>query len=357
MDLPQLMILVGFIGTCHALFYIILNICLKPFGVHAHEYSTSADSSVVTMMMKHIETKYICSTSTHAEKPVGLIFGKWFVAYITTFTIPQRDSSSMGYVVTFWSSNKGHKKSLTDDSINPEKENKTAVTTLETWRHVGCYKAGSVEKFDIPFHNEPCAEQAIVVTRIMDMIAASITNGYGNRISVVIAGPSGTGKTQIAKQLAYTMNATICDDFNPTIPGQNFASLIKTIKPVRKKPLVVLLDECDKMMGRIHTGVPEHEFFVTQATDKASWNMFMDRMSDFDNVIVILTMNSPFNEIDKLDLSYTRPGRVDLKVNFGGTYVYNPEDDECLHVKPFANMATTINAKRFTLKPVVIATK
>ena len=68
-------------------------------------------------------------------------------------------------------------------------------------------------------------------------------------------------------------------------------------------------------------------------------------------------MNSTFNEISDLDPSYTRPGRVDLKVNFGGTGVYNPVNDECLHVKPFANMATTINAKRFTLKPVVIATE
>lgn len=354
MDLPQLMILVGFIGTCHALFYIILNICLKPFGVHAREYSTNADPSAVTVIGKYIKEHHMCSTSTRGDKPVGLIFGKWFVAYITTFTIPQRDSSSMGYVVTFWSSNEGHTKSLMDDSNNLKKKNKSNIKTIPTWRPVGNYKAGSLEKFDIPFNNVSCPEQTEVVTYMMKMIATSIANGYGKRLSVMIAGPSGTGKTQIAKQLAHTMNATMCDDFNPTSPGQSLASLIKTIKPDGENPLVLLLDECDEMMRKIHSGVKDHEFFVTEAIGKASWNRFMDRMCEYDNVFVILTMNSTFNEISELDTSYARPGRVDLKVNFGGNGTYNPVDEECLHVKPFENIARDMNKKRFTPKPAAI---
>ena len=64
------------------------------------------------------------------------------------------------------------------------------------------------------------------------------------------------------------------------------------------------------MMRKIHSGVKDHEFFVTEAIDKASWNKFMDCMCEYDNVFVILTMNSTFNEISELDTSYARPGRL-----------------------------------------------
>ena len=370
MELAQLMILVGFIGTSSMLFYIIINICLKLVGIHAHEFSTNTDASTVAIITKYIDKKHFCSTSTHGDKPVGLIIGRWFIAYITTFSIQKRDSASIGYTVTFWSSNKGHKKSLLDDSEDLEKgiskddpvrvstrmDNKTIINTIETWRHVGAYKSDSIEKFVIPFYNNVCDEQKKVIIRMNDMVQTSFANGYGSRLSVMIAGPSGTGKSQIAKQFAKTMNASICDDFNPTSPGQNFASLIKTIKPTKKNPLVVLIDECDKKIHKIHTGEKEHEFFVTPATDKASWNKFMDHMGEFEHVFVVFTMNSTFDEITKLDPSYTRCGRINLKINFGGDDTYNSADGIFLHVEPFVNIATVINAKRFIPKPVVIPT-
>ena len=169
----------------------------------------------------------------------------------------------------------------------------------------------------------------------------------------MIAGPSGTGKSQIAKQFAMAMGATFSDDFVPTHAGENFASLIKNVKPTRSKPLVVLLDEGDKTFKRIHEGtVKEHEFFVTPVADKASHNTFMDRIGEHDNVFVIITMNSTFNEIDELDPSYTRCGRIDLKVNFGGNESYKSADETCyVHVRPFKNIAIDRHAKRFTAKP------
>jgi SpoVK/Ycf46/Vps4 family AAA+-type ATPase len=186
------------------------------------------------------------------------------------------------------------------------------------------------------------------------MAQTSFENGYGYRLITMIAGPSGTGKSQIAKQFATTINATISDDFNPTKAGENFTSLIKTVKPTKKKPLVVLLDEGDKMIERIHLGIKEHEFFVTTAIDKASFNKFMDQLSNYDNVFVIFTMNSTFNAIDTLDQSYTRCGRVDLKVNFGGDDSYNTDDVNFLQVKLINNIAKNINTIRFTPKSVEI---
>lgn len=359
MELAQLMILVGFIETSSMLFYIILNICLKLIGIHAHEFCTNTDASTVVIITKYIEKYHFISTSTHGGKPVGLIIGKYFVAYITIFKIQQRDDVKVGYTIIFWSSNKGHKKSLSYDSDDLKKEipedDNIIMNTIETWRHIGAYKSDTIEKFSIPFYNNSCHEQEEVITLMKKMCETSFENGYGMRLIVMIAGPSGTGKSQIAKQFAKKMNATLLDDFNPTSSGQNYPSLIKTIKPTRDKPLTVLIDESDKIIEEIHKGLSEHEFLVTPATNKATFNTFMDRLADSDNVIVIFTMNSTFNYIDSLDSSYTRCGRINLKINFGGDDTYNPTEGDYFHVKPFKNIATTINTKRFTSKSIVIS--
>ncbi len=364
MELAQLMILVGFIGSSSTLFYLIINIYLKVFGIHASEFSSNNDASKLAIVTKYIEKTHVFSTSTHGDnKPVGLVVGKWYIAYITTHSIQKRDSVSIGYAVTLWSSNIGHKKSLADDLVDLEKgtnladdTHATPNKTLEIWRHVGAYKSDTIEKFEIQFNNKECNEQEKVITRMRQMAQTSYENGFGYRLIVMIAGPSGTGKSQIAKQFATTINATISDDFNPTCAGENFASLIRTIKPTKKKPLVVLLDEGDKIIERINAGIKEHEFFVTAAIDKASFNKFMDQLSNYDNVFVIITMNSTFNAIDILDHSYTRCGRVDLKVNFGGDDSYNTDDINFLQVKVLNNIAKQINTIRFTAKPVDILT-
>ena len=354
MELAQLMILVGFIGSSSMLFYIIINICLKFFAIHACEFNTNGDASKVAIIAKYIDKSHIFSTSTHGDKkPIGLVIGIWYIAYITTISIQKRDSVSIGYTIIFWSSIMGHKKSFSDDFVDIEKEinsDDKCMNTIKTWRHVGAYKSTTIEQFDISFFNEDCAEQLKVIKHMKKLIQTSCDNEFGNRLIVMIAGPSGTGKSQIAKQFAKIMNATISDNFNPTCAGENFESLIKTINPTKKNPLVVLLDEGDKTIKQIHTGIKEHEFFVTPTTDKTSYNRFMDRLGDYDNVFVIITMNSTFNAIDKLDPSYTRCGRIDLKVNFGGDESYNPANGYFIHVKPFANIAKDINLKRFTPK-------
>ena len=74
----------------------------------------------------------------------------------------------------------------------------------------------------------------------------------------------------------------------------------------------------------------------------------MDELSSHDNVFVIFTMNSTFYTIDALDKSYTRSGRIDLKVNFGGDDSYNTTDKNFFKVSVDDNIAEKINTDRFT---------
>ena len=375
MELAQLMILVGFIGTSYILFYAILAMCLKAVGVYAREFSTNLDASDVTKITKYIGKTYWGATALHGDKdnvvPVGLVIGTrmQYIAYITTSSIQKRDSVAVGYNVTFWSSDTGHTKSLSDNFVdlekgiandnndNNEKQYVSGVlnTILEIWRHYGAYKSDAIEKFDILFCDEDYAEQLQIVERVKEMAQISSDNGYGYRLVTMIAGPSGTGKSHIAKRFAKAIGATFTDDFVPTRAGENFASLIKNVKPTKSKPLVVLLDEGDRTFDLIERGtLKEHEFFVTPVIDKASHNTFMDRLNEHNYVFIFITMNKTFVEIDKADPSFTRCGRIDLKVNFGGDESYKSADETCyVHVPPFKNIAIDRHKKRFTAKPKV----
>ena len=151
------------------------------------------------------------------------------------------------------------------------------------------------------------------------------------------------------------MNGSLCDDFIPTSAGENFASLVKITKPTVEAPLILLLEEGDGTFKKIHENtIKSHEFLNIPVFDKASHNMFMDRLSQYDNVFVIITMNSTFNEIDSLDPSYCRYGRVDLKINFGGDDSYNT--DKVLHIKPFSNISDSVHDLRFATHDIEMGT-
>ena len=363
MELAQLMVFVSFISNSNVMFYIIFNICLKLLCIHAREFCTNTDANTINIILKYIEKSYYCSTSTLGDKkPIGLVIGKWYIVYISTFGIQKRDSVSIGYNITFWASNIEHNKSLSDNIINIENQlptdDKIGLFTTETWRHVGSYKGDVVDKLLITFYNKECNQQRIVIKRIIEMVETSFVNGYGYRLIVMISGPSGTGKSHIASLLARELKGSLCDDFNPTNSGQNLTSLIKTINPSKDKPLVLQIDEWDETIKIIHTGIKQHEFFVTLVRNKETYNTFMDRLKDCDNVIVIFTMNSKFDEINSLDASYIRNGRVDLKVSFGGDSSYNPidmTDNNFICIPPFPNIAKNINEERFTPESNIIS--
>ena len=71
------------------------------------------------------------------------------------------------------------------------------------------------------------------------------------------------------------------------------------------------LEEVDTMIEVVHKGeVVNHKKVTTMIRNKASYNTFFDDMIIYSKIIVILTSNKSKEEIDKLDTSYLRHGRV-----------------------------------------------
>lgn len=107
--------------------------------------------------------------------------------------------------------------------------------------------------------------------------------------------------------------ANFCDTFMPTDPGDQFSNLYNQIEPTKESPLIVVLEEFDIIISRIHYGkITQHKSMPSNIYDKTSWNQFFDRFDRryYPWVILILTSNVKPDVIDNLDPSYIRDGRI-----------------------------------------------
>jgi hypothetical protein len=147
-----------------------------------------------------------------------------------------------------------------------------------------------------------------------------------NNVVVLIYGETGSGKSMISSLLGQQLleqsdsnitGVSFVDTFNPTDPGDTFDTLYAKAHPTPTKPLIVVLEEWDCVMLEIHENtIKIHDDMNTMVKKKGGWNKFLD---DFDrgwfpNVFLIMTSNHPDTYIDKMDPSYMREGRVNLRI-------------------------------------------
>ncbi len=154
----------------------------------------------------------------------------------------------------------------------------------------------------------PMGEQTFIVDDIIQRYKAK------ERLVVFIHGVTGAGKSSIGLLLAKELKGNYCNKFKPTEPGDNFQNMLRDmdIEDMEEKtPLVIVIEEVDKMIKSIHTDdVPIHKKVMTMIRNKSDYNTFFDDMIMFTKVIIILTSNVSKDEIDKMDDSYLRQGRI-----------------------------------------------
>ncbi len=83
--------------------------------------------------------------------------------------------------------------------------------------------------------------------------------------------------------------------------------------------MVIVFDEFDSALIKIHEGIPPHNKMPIAVTDKPGWNHMLDEIQRgmYQDIVLILTSNRGPDFIHSLDESYIRKGRVDL--TFGMT--------------------------------------
>lgn len=153
-------------------------------------------------------------------------------------------------------------------------------------------------------------EQRIKQLNIVNDIKQKYINN--KPISIFVQGKPGSGKTTLGVLLASQLNGVLCKTFNPTEPGD---SLILSHMYLNESdgPLIILLDEVDIIIEKIHEQkINLHKSVHTDVYDKKTFNRFLDDLFLFDRVILVMTSNKSKEELNKLDNSYLREGRVNL---------------------------------------------
>jgi hypothetical protein len=131
------------------------------------------------------------------------------------------------------------------------------------------------------------------------------------RLSVFLHGVVGAGKSTIGLLVAKEVKGSFCHTFNPTDPGDTLHSLLRETR-AQDKPLVVVIEEANVLISNIHRNTIErHKNIPISVYNKSSFNTFLDDLMLYKNLILIMTSNKHKKEIDELDTSYLRKGRVD----------------------------------------------
>jgi hypothetical protein len=251
-------------------------------------------------------------------RPFGLFYGKWYIGYIYSNESQHGSQGQIMYIImkrTTYEITTGKSSLLRPDTSaaadTAVRENK--IIDIRERRGNPWWWEYADRKYDATkfLKREPRDYQQ----NIIDDILSIIKNKSSRSGTFFIYGEPGTGKSLLTLLLAKHIGAYYCDTWKPTDPGDNLSKVYSTISPDDNKPLVLVLEECDKLILNVLEGnVKPHLYIPIPMMDKSDWNSMLDKVTDlgfYPNLILILTSNISRDEIHEKDASVLRDGRID----------------------------------------------
>ena len=324
LDTSSLVFLFGFMGggaTLFAFIPLIVQIITTPCGIRKYKVTGTAVNTITKMAV----WSSIQDVNGNRE---GYLFGKWFYSYYEKHVgrdradeviIIAHKSITKKLVTTIGSAStlRGRNNFLKgNDSESEEEEEKKNI--MMYMREGGFWRLEYKPLKYIPRVRKPLPHQKTII----DQILAHYDEHSSS--TALIYGLPGTGKSMVGELVAQTLlrrdtikSVSYVDTFNPATPNDTFYNMYQCIEPTHKQPLIVVLEEIDILLTKIHCGEAKpHREYATAITDKSSWNQFFDRFDRglYPNVILLMTTNRPMPWFQQLDASYMRQGRCDLQI-------------------------------------------
>lgn len=276
---------------------------------------TVTDRSKQNQLLAKLKVKHY--TNLKDEKSFGIIYGKWYVGYIADGE-GEKGDEILHLIINV----KRYKELAKPEPVTEEmKKERVPRTTIsgekkytkysrspQCWRRKYTPKESNggdlVKMLPLPY------QQCIIEE--MWQIANEHPTNHG---AFFLYGEPGTGKSLIADLMACYGPIHYVDCWNPTDPGDFFNIMHSTADPTEEKPLIVIVDEVDKILEKLSVGIKKKmEDIDTQIKGKSDWNRFLDNFTskgEYPNTILIMTSNKTKAYVDGLDSSYIRHGRVD----------------------------------------------
>lgn len=266
------------------------------FGVRLHVVQERERCST-------LQKRIIWSTHLVNEKNCGYFVSASFVGFIAT-TFNPSEAWLICSDTTF--------STLTEQEREKLVEEEVAEVSIDVYDRVGSFESPWFKKRHLNIALCARPEQQ----KIMDAIETSF-HKTSNCVAL-IHGNAGSGKSMVALLLAAQLKSFYCNSLKPWQPGDSISFIWSEIEPTKKKPLIIVFDEFDGPLSRVHeNAIDSHKKTPISVQDKQGWNRMLDDIARgmYPNVILILTTNQKPEFFDNLDKSYTREGRVNLVCN------------------------------------------
>lgn len=247
------------------------------------------------------------------NKMFGYSFGKWYILNCT-YELHRYNNTPVYRIWMIGTSSSYDKmvKTMTEDdvSINTFKEEIKEKQLITIYDTIGNYRFTEYSKREVKLvKHTPYDDQR----KIIDEIKLYYTKT--NNAVCFIYGKPGKGKTMISLLLAHETKSSWCSTFRPWEPSQKLCELYQEVSPTKESPLIISFDEIDVVLDLVHSNkIVKHVDARTEIIDKTGWNKFFDDIDYglYPNMIIVMSSNSPIEDINELDSSYLRDGRVNL---------------------------------------------
>ena len=246
-----------------------------------------------------------CSHTTDDNKGFGYSVGYWYIMSISSENSDEGERYTIWLVATeasYAALTKGHVDTIEEKTVAKK-------TSLKIFDRMGSFFSPYYKHRDINIESIIARDdQAAIIASIrVHQDAHTHTVAY-------LHGPPGSGKSLVGVLLANAYGGSYCNTLKPWQPGDTLSALYAEVEPTKDSPLVVVFDEFDTALLRVHVGIERHKNLPIQVADKTGWNQLLDeiQLGIYPHLIVLMTSNRTPEFICSLDPSYIREGRVNI---------------------------------------------